>query len=73
MLALALSRENTCQCGGWLPETTVKGAEYDAVGPIICNRCEAVGLVRQMKAEQRAAAKFKPIYNDSRWRVTLKR
>ena len=73
ILALAEYRAETCdQCGGYLPETTLKANEghYEAVGPFMCHSCEALGRAKAAKAEAR---RKNPIYNMNRWSMRLRK
>ena len=73
ILGLHLKRREDCdRCGGYLPETTDPANEgrYEAVGPILCHSCEALGRSTGSFA---AAREKNPVHNMTRWSIRLRK
>lgn len=71
MLALAEYRSELCDgCGGHLAETTrpENDGQYDADGPYLCYRCEAIGGARARFVKDRPH-----VTNPYRWTARLRK
>lgn len=55
MLALLYLEEQTCRCGGFIPETTAPENEgrYRPKPPIRCHRCDALNAAMEADASER--------------------